>query len=116
MGRSRWVVDQEGDWVHIWVHDNGPGIPAAEQERIFEKFTRLEGANLPKGFGLGLAYCRLAVQAHGGRIWVESEPGMGARFIFTLPVAPEGSFPVEETPPEEIAGDEATTETETPIS
>jgi NtrC-family two-component system sensor histidine kinase KinB len=104
----------DGDWVRIWVHDNGPGIPAAEQGRIFEKFTRLEGDNLPKGFGLGLAYCRLAVQAHEGRIWVESEPGMGSRFIFTLPVVPEGSFPVEEVPPEELAGDESTMETETP--
>jgi len=106
--------DLDGDWVRIWVHDNGPGIPAAEQGRIFEKFTRLEGDNLPKGFGLGLAYCRLAVQAHEGRLWVESEPGMGARFIFTLPVATEGSFPVEEVPPEELAGNESTIETETP--
>jgi NtrC-family two-component system sensor histidine kinase KinB len=106
--------DLDGDWVRVWVCDHGPGIPAAEQERIFDKFTRLEGANLPKGFGLGLAYCRLAVQAHGGRIWVESEPGMGARFIFTLPVMPENGFPDEEVPPDEIAGDEAAMETETP--
>ena len=72
--------------VNIWVHDNGAGIPASEQERIFNKFTRLKAENGPKGLGLGLAYCRLAVQAHGGRIWVESELGVGSRFIFTLPV------------------------------
>jgi PAS domain S-box-containing protein len=102
--------DLQGDWVHLWVHDNGPGIPASEHERIFDKFTRLEGINLPKGFGLGLAYCRLAVQAHGGRIWVESEPGVGSRFTFTLPVALEDSFPVEDAPSEEIAGDETPTD------
>lgn len=77
---------QEDDQVHIWVQDHGPGIPASEHERIFDKFTRLKTENGPKGLGLGLAYCRLAVQAHGGRIWVESGLGIGSRFIFTLPV------------------------------
>ena len=76
---------RQGDMVHIWVQDHGPGIPASEHERIFDKFTRLKSENGPKGLGLGLAYCRLAVQAHGGRIWVESELGVGSRFIFTLP-------------------------------
>jgi NtrC-family two-component system sensor histidine kinase KinB len=107
-------ADQDGDWLQLWVQDDGPGIPVAEQARIFEKFTRLEGANTPKGFGLGLAYCRMAVQAHGGRIWVESEPGKGSRFVFTLPVAPEGSFPVEEAFSDEITGDETPMNTETP--
>jgi PAS domain S-box-containing protein len=77
---------QEG-WVHIWVKDNGPGIPLAEQERIFDKFTRLRGNNKPGGLGIGLAFCRLAVLGHGGRIWVESELGSGAAFHFTFPVA-----------------------------
>ncbi len=77
----------EGDKVQTWVSDDGPGIPAAEHERIFEKFNRLNLHGAPKGLGLGLAYCRLAVQGHGGRIYVESEPGKGSRFIFTLPVA-----------------------------
>jgi NtrC-family two-component system sensor histidine kinase KinB len=76
----------EEEWIYIWVQDHGGGIPASEQERIFDKFTRLKTGNGPKGLGLGLAYCRLAVQAHGGRIWVESELGVGSRFIFTLPV------------------------------
>ena len=75
----------EGETVNIWVQDHGGGIPASEQERIFDKFTRLHSSNGPKGLGLGLAYCRLAVQAHGGRIWVESELGVGSCFIFTLP-------------------------------
>ena len=78
---------QEDNQVGIWVQDHGPGIPASELERIFDKFTRLKTGNGPKGLGLGLAYCRLAVQAHGGRIRVESELGSGSRFIITLPVA-----------------------------
>jgi len=79
-------AQQEDDHVRLWVQDHGPGIPASEHERIFDKFTRLKAENGPKGLGLGLAYCRLAVQAHGGRIWVESELGVGSRFVFILPV------------------------------
>jgi signal transduction histidine kinase len=75
----------EARQVYIWVQDHGGGIPASEQERIFDKFTRLTSNNGPKGLGLGLAYCRLAVLAHGGRIWVDSELGVGSRFIFSLP-------------------------------
>lgn len=71
----------------LWVQDSGPGIPPEAQERIFEKFTRLQTERSPKGLGLGLAFCRLAVQAHGGRIWVESKPEQGSRFLFTLPAA-----------------------------
>ena len=78
---------QQNDQAHVWVRDHGGGIPASERERIFDKFTRLKTSNGPKGLGLGLAYCRLAVQAHGGRIWVESELGVGSRFVFALPVA-----------------------------
>ncbi len=78
---------REDQWIHMWVEDNGPGIPGAEQERIFDKFTRLRGSNKPGGLGIGLAFCRLAVQGHGGRIWVESEPGNGSTFHFTFPVA-----------------------------
>ncbi|MGZ9221180.1 MAG: GAF domain-containing protein [Anaerolineales bacterium] len=80
---------QEGDWVHMWVKDNGPGIPVADQDRIFDKFTRLRGKNKPGGLGIGLAFCRLAVLGHGGRIWIESEPGKGTAFHFTFPVATE---------------------------
>jgi signal transduction histidine kinase len=69
----------------IWIQDSGPGISAAEQEFIFDKFTRLNPEGDQKGFGLGLAYCRLAIEGHGGQIWVESEPNQGSRFTFTLP-------------------------------
>ena len=76
---------QVEDQVQFWVQDHGQGIPASEHERIFNKFTRLKTENGPKGLGLGLAYCRLAVQAHGGSIWVQSELGSGSKFCFTLP-------------------------------
>jgi PAS domain S-box-containing protein len=82
-------AEQEGQWVHMWVKDNGPGIPLVEQERIFDKFTRLRGTNKSSGLGIGLAFCRLAVLGHGGKIWVESEPGKGSIFHFTFPVATE---------------------------
>lgn len=80
----------EDQLVKFWVEDTGPGIPYPEQDRIFEKFTRLRVKDGPRGLGLGLAFCRLAIIGHGGRIWVESEPGSGSSFNFTLPVA-EGS-------------------------
>jgi signal transduction histidine kinase len=80
---------QDDHWVHIWVKDNGPGIPAAEQERIFDKFTRLRGTSKSGGLGIGLAFCRLAVLGHGGKIWVESELGKGSAFHFTFPIATE---------------------------
>ena len=69
----------------IWIQDSGPGISTEEQEFIFDKFTRLNPEGDQKGFGLGLAYCRLAIEGHGGQIWVESEPDQGARFTFTIP-------------------------------
>ena len=72
------------------VIDNGPGIMSEERERIFEKFHQLRDASKgkPQGTGLGLAICKTIVENHGGRIWVESEPGRGSRFIFTLPLKP----------------------------
>jgi PAS domain S-box-containing protein len=78
-------AQQEKDQILVWVKDNGPGIPASEHERIFYKFTRIKVENTAKGLGLGLAYCRLAVQAHGGKIWVDSEVGVGSCFTFSLP-------------------------------
>jgi signal transduction histidine kinase len=77
----------------VTVRDDGQGIPLKDQARIFDKFVQVtdeHGAPLRKGSGLGLAFCRLAVQAHGGRIWVESAPGQGSAFSFSLPLAPAG--------------------------
>jgi signal transduction histidine kinase len=75
-----------GTSVKFWVRDNGPGVSAADLERIFEKFTRLRNKNT-SGLGVGLAFCKLAVLGHGGQIWVESELGKGTTFWLTLPVA-----------------------------
>jgi two-component system, NtrC family, sensor histidine kinase KinB len=80
-------AEAQGEKVYISVLDNGPGIPDEDQERIFEKFTRLHPNEGPKGLGLGLAFCRLAIEKHGGKIWVESPDDGGACFKFTLPTA-----------------------------
>ncbi|HRJ55070.1 MAG TPA: GAF domain-containing protein [Anaerolineales bacterium] len=80
-------TNPDGVSVRFWVRDTGPGISAADQERIFEKFLRLRGKNRPGGLGVGLAFCRLAVHGHGGEIWVESELEKGTTFWLTLPVA-----------------------------
>ena len=81
-------------YTRVGVIDSGEGIPAELRERIFEKFVQLPKTALrgPRGIGLGLTFCKLAVEAHGGHIWVESGPEGGAAFWFTLPVAePQGS-------------------------
>jgi len=70
------------DWVFS-VEDNGPGIDAAFQGRVFGVFKRLHGKEHP-GNGLGLAFCKRAIESQGGRIWVESTPGTGSTFYFTL--------------------------------
>jgi len=74
------------DELQVRVSDTGPGIPPEDQTRIFEKFERVQSQGRPKGLGLGLAFCRLAIEAHGGRIWVESQPDQGSTFFFTLPI------------------------------
>lgn len=79
---------EEDTSAHMWhfsVSDQGPGIPPDEQQMIFEAYVRGRAQKHEKGVGLGLAFCKLAVEAHGGRIWVESEPGKGATFKFTFP-------------------------------
>ena len=79
-----WADD---DWVYVAVSDEGIGIPRSEQERIFERFYRAESplSRRTEGAGLGLYLCKEVIEAHGGKIWVQSEPGRGAKFIFKLP-------------------------------
>jgi light-regulated signal transduction histidine kinase (bacteriophytochrome) len=76
---------EDREWVFS-VQDNGPGIDPAFQGRLFRPFKRLHGKEYP-GNGLGLAFCKRAIQSHGGRIWMDSTPGAGSTFYFTLPPA-----------------------------
>jgi PAS domain S-box-containing protein len=83
----RIFVKPEKERLVIGVSDQGMGISAEDQAKIFGLFQRLEDSAAAgvKGLGLGLLVCRRLVEAHGGRIWVESEPGQGSTFFFTLP-------------------------------
>ena len=81
-----WVVEDE---VHVFVSDEGIGIPATEQDRIFDRFARVDNSltrQMP-GAGLGLFLVKAVIEAHGGRVWVESRPGQGSTFHFTLPLS-----------------------------
>ena len=81
-------LQAENKQILLSVSDQGTGIPKQFRESIFEKFERIAGKDVnAKGLGLGLAFCRLAVEAHNGRIWVDDAPSGGARFNFTLPLA-----------------------------
>jgi signal transduction histidine kinase len=79
------------DGVMFTVSDDGPGIPPEYHEVIFRKFERVKNPQLPRArnSGLGLAFCKLVVEAHGGRIWVQSNEGRGSHFHVALPVEPE---------------------------
>jgi Na+/proline symporter/nitrogen-specific signal transduction histidine kinase len=80
----RLAIDDDGATVE--VHDNGPGVPPAQQQLVFEKFRQGgDGANRPQGTGLGLPISRQIVEHFGGRMWLKSEPGSGACFAFRLP-------------------------------
>jgi signal transduction histidine kinase/DNA-binding response OmpR family regulator len=86
LGGTMWVRarPREGG-IQIDVQDAGPGIPLAEQPHVFERFWRADRTGAEAGAGLGLAICRAVIGRHGGRIWVESEPGAGAVFSVYLP-------------------------------
>ena len=88
-GQIRLEVAEGSTGPEIRVTDTGPGIPPEFHQRIFEKFGQANGNgnSAARSSGLGLAYCKLAVQAHGGRIGVVSAPGEGSTFWFTLPSA-----------------------------
>jgi two-component system phosphate regulon sensor histidine kinase PhoR len=81
------VTARTGNKVTIAVSDTGVGIAADDLTRIFERFYKADRARSGGGTGLGLAIAKHIVQAHGGQIWAESTPGLGATFSFTLPVA-----------------------------
>ena len=86
-GRIDVSLAADGDAARVVVSDSGPGIPADEMPLLFQKFSQASAARTVRspGSGLGLVICRHLIEAHGGRIWAESEPGRGSRFVFLLP-------------------------------
>ncbi|MFO7536751.1 MAG: ATP-binding protein, partial [Chloroflexota bacterium] len=90
-GYVKVTARRHGAVVYVSVEDNGTGIPWEYQSRIFDKFVQVADGQTPGGTGLGLAISKEIVKAHQGTIWVESTPGEGSTFTFTLPAAGEGN-------------------------
>jgi two-component system sensor histidine kinase KdpD len=90
-------AEADGDWLVVEVQDRGPGVPAGDEQRVFEKFYRGTQTGDPRGMGLGLAICQAIVRAHGGALEVRARPGGGAAFRFTLPLG--GPAPAIAEPP-----------------
>jgi two-component system sensor histidine kinase KdpD len=92
---SRIVIAAEIDEqnLNVSVYDNGPGLPAGQEQAIFEKFTRGERESATPGVGLGLAICRAIVEAHGGTIRAGNSPEGGAAIVFSLPLGIPPSMP-----------------------
>ena len=86
-GEIRLSAETLGPYVQISVSDNGTGIPYEYQSKIFDKFVQVKSDKALGGSGLGLTICREIVRAHGGTIWVDSAPGEGSTFTFTLPTS-----------------------------
>ena len=87
-GEIEVFAKSEDNYLVIGVADQGIGISRLDQTKLFEPFQQLDGtiAHRDKGVGLGLLVCRRLVEAHNGKIWVESEPGSGSTFFFTIPL------------------------------
>jgi signal transduction histidine kinase len=95
-------VRREGTWATFCVADQGPGVPPEQQPQVFDRFWRSTGSAV-KGTGLGLFIAKGIVDAHGGKIWIDTSTNGGARFHFTLPAVDSISTNISE-------GSEAATE------
>ena len=91
-------ASQESDWLEVRLKDEGPGIPAGEQEKIFERFKQVSSSSsrVKGGTGLGLAICKDIIAQHKGTIGVESEEGKGSTFWFRIPVTKEAMSKVDQ--------------------
>ena len=85
-GQIRLSAEGIAPYIHVSVIDNGPGIPLEVQSKIFDKFVQIKSDKALGGSGLGLTICKEIIRAHGGTIWVDSTPGEGSTFTFTLPI------------------------------
>jgi two-component system sensor histidine kinase KdpD len=83
---------EEDETIHVQVSNQGPQVPSADLERIFDKFYRITAADRVTGTGLGLSICKGIIEAHGGRIWAENTSD-GFVFNFTLPLIWDGAAP-----------------------
>jgi signal transduction histidine kinase len=90
-------VEQRGHQARVTVRDHGPGLPAEEHERVWERFYRVPGIHELSGsgigFGLGLYICREIITQHAGQVGIESAPGKGSTFWYTLDLAPDVAHP-----------------------
>ncbi len=109
---ARRAAQAAPDAIEFTVRDEGPGIPASELPRLFDSFSRVDACARVAGTGIGLAIAKGLVEAHGGRIWVESRVGAGSAFRFTLPVADTDAA----APPASAAQDEGGPTTAVPRS
>jgi signal transduction histidine kinase len=105
-GTVRVAVSELGEQVEVAVENDGPGIAPEEMPLLFERFgqtrTGKTGQTKSQGTGLGLVICRYVVEAHGGRIWAESEAGRGTRFVFRLPRSSQATSLAELASPGDI--------------
>ena len=92
------AVEADRDEIEFIVADDGPGLRPGQEKKVFDKFHRGAPESAPGGAGLGLAICKVIVEAHGGRIWAENIPAGGAMFRFTLPQADEPPVVEAEAP------------------
>jgi len=101
-GKITVCIREEGEYLRVAVSDTGIGIPGDQLEKIFERFYQVDGSPTRRfgGTGLGLALVKEAIEAHGGKVWAESQSGQGSTFFFTLPVLRDGERTegIEEAP------------------
>ena len=93
-GKITLAAEVSGNYVLFSVKDNGRGIPLSYQNKIFDRFVQVEEQKAAGGTGLGLTITHEIVRAHGGSIWLESEPQQGATFFFTIPCEPTQVNPI----------------------